>query len=289
MSVKIIADSGCDSSPEVREQLDLELIPLSVLVPGHPEIKDDLDVDTKHVLDIMNAAKEPTRSACPSVDDYAKRMIAYDECVVITLSQLISGSYNCARVARDMVLSIYPDKKIHIFDSMSASVGELLVAYFIDGLKQLGDTFETIIEKTENFINNGHLKTMLVLEDLSTLVKNGRLSRVKGIVSSVLSIHPILADNGKGEIEALYTVRGLNQAFAKLVNTVHEFTCNTIPRSVRLILSHCHAPERAQQVKKAILDTCQAIKEVIIVPTGGISTMYANKGGIVVTFQYKGF
>ena len=282
MSIKIIADSGCDSSTEIREELDLELVPLTITVSGHPEMKDEVSLDTKYLLDIMNASKEPARSACASIDDYAKRMIAYDESVIITLSQRLSGSYNSACVARDMVLNIYPDKKIYVFDSKTASAGELRVAFFIDSLKKIGDTFETIIEKTDNFIDN--FRTMLVLEDLSTLVKNGRLSKVKGIVSSVLSIHPILADNGKGEIEALHTVRGLNQAFAKLVSTVQEFTCNKIPQSVKLILSHCHAPERAQQVKQAILDTCQAIKEIIVVPTGGISTMYANQGGIVVAF-----
>lgn len=282
MSIKIIADSCCDTTPELREQLDIDLVPLHITIPGYSDIADTVDIDTDDLIVKMNSTKEPARTACPSVHDYASRMRKEEECIVITISKLLSGSYNAARLAREMVLKESPEKKIHIFDSQSAASGELLIAMFVNKLKKLGETYESIIERTESLIKK--FRTLFVLEDLGNLVKNGRMSRVKGIVASVFSMHPVLGDNGMGEIESLHIVRGLNQAFTKLVSTVRDLTSSFAPKSTPLVVSHCHNSPRAEMLKEEFLEACPAISDVTIVPTSGLSTIYASKGGIVIAF-----
>ncbi len=282
MGLKIIADSCCDTTAALRDQLELDLVPLIIKIPGYGEILDEVGVDTGVLVEKMSQTKEPARTACPSIDDYANRMAQHDESVVITLSQHLSGSNNAAHVARNLVLQQHPEKKIHIFDSQSAAAGELLIAMFIDRLKKLGETFEDIVVKTEAFIKS--FRTLFVLEDVGNLVKNGRMSKVKGIVASVLSIHPVLADNGEGEIQSMSIVRGLTQALAKLVSLIGSLTEAKPAQSTPLVLSHCHCEARALTVKEQILLRCPAISDIVVVPTSGLSTIYANKGGIIVAF-----
>lgn len=282
MSVKIIVDSCCDTTEELRQQLDLSIAPLVISIPGYKNIIDTVDNDTSLLLEKIASVKEPASTACPSVDSYVELMKAQDETIVVTLSSNLSGSYNSACAARDLVLEKHPNKKIHILDSLSASAGELLIVFFVDSLRKAGEGFSSIIAKAEAFIHG--FRTMFVLEDLSTLVKNGRMSKVKGIVASVLGIRPICADNGAGEIVSLHAVRGLEQAFTKLIKVIGELTVTKPIRSLQMVLSHCHNPERADSLKTRILEKCPAIKEITVVPTSGLSTIYANKGGIVIAF-----
>lgn len=283
MAIKIIADSCCDTTPEIREKYDISLVPLILKIPGYGEIRDTLDVDTQQVVDLMAASSEPVRSACPSVEDYAQVMRQYDECVVVTLSQKLSGSYNSARVAGELVCKEHPEKKVHVFDSQSAASGELLIVMHIDSLRAQGLPFEQVVQQTEDYIRT--MRTFFVLEDLMNLVKNGRMSKVKGIVASVLSIHPVLADNGDGEIVSLHTVRGLANSLTSLVNSVKEQLLSKLPKSIPLVMTQCLCPDRALSIRESLLRECPALSDVTIVPASGLSTIYANKGGIILAFN----
>ena len=128
------------------------------------------------------------------------------------------------------------------------------------------------------------MKTHFVLEDLGNLVKNGRISRTAGFVGTMLNLRPIMGENGHGEIIPLEKVRGTANAMRRLVELVAEETDHLPAASKLLVLSHCNCQERAMQLKKAFLERCAVFKDVIVVPTGGLSTVYANDGGIVIAF-----
>ncbi len=125
-------------------------------------------------------------------------MAKQPESFVITLSSKLSGSYNAACVGRDIALEADPSLKIHVFDSESASAGETRIALFLRDLIDAGLPFEEIVEKATAFIAT--MKTHFVLEDLSHLVKNGRISRAAGLIGTVLNIRPIMGENGHGEL-----------------------------------------------------------------------------------------
>ncbi|MEG0750523.1 MAG: DegV family protein [Oscillospiraceae bacterium] len=281
MSLAIIADSCCDTTPEIREKLGVILVPLTI-ESGPNSFIDDLSLDTDKLLASMDESKEATHSACPSVETYAEHMRNSDESIVVTLSSKLSGSYNSARLACELVKEETPQKKIAVFDSKSAASAELLIALFVDKLRSLGESFEAVVAKTDEYINSLH--TLFVLENLSNMVKNGRMSKVKGIVASVLSIHPVLADDGSGEIRILHTVRGLNHSLDKLVSCVCEFA-ETHPANSRVLaISHCNCAERAEQIRDDIMAHSRAFSEAIIVPARGISTVYESAGGVVIAF-----
>ncbi len=282
MAIKIIADSCCDTTPELKKALGITHVPLTIIPATNICFVDDEKIDLKSLMAEMKKAKDPVRTACPSVEAYADAMRACDECIVITLSAKLSGSYNAARLARQAVLEEFPDKKIFVADSKSASAGELLIALHAHDLIANGASYMETVKGVTELI--GRMHTLFVLEDLSNLVKNGRMSKVEGVVASVMSLHPVLSDNGDGEIAKLKVVRGLQNALNHMVAVIAEMTKNEPAKSLTLTLAYCNCLGRAENLRLDLLEKCPAFKEIILVPTAGISTVYANEGGIVVAF-----
>ena len=278
MSIQIIIDSCCDVTPALRRALRFEVASLTVRV-GEQSFRDDETLSVPALLQAMKACKDSATSACPSPEEYASLMRRADQSVVVTLSSKLSGSYNAAMVARDMVLEEFPEKRIHVFDSESASAGELRVALLLRQYIDGGMEFDEIVEKTTQFIAG--MKTFFVLEDLSNLVKNGRISKVAGLMGTMLSIRPIMGENGHGEIIQLDKVRGTQTAMRRLVEIVAAHTSQFPQTTLTLVLSYCNCPQRAAELKEKLLAASAALREVILVPTCGISTLYANDGGVV--------
>lgn len=278
MSIQIIIDSCCDVTPALRRAMRFEVASLTVRV-GEQSFRDDETLSVPALLQAMKACKDSATSACPSPEEYASLMRRADQSVVVTLSSKLSGSYNAAMVARDMVLEEFPEKRIHVFDSESASAGELRVALLLRQYIDGGMEFDEIVEKTTQFIAG--MKTFFVLEDLSNLVKNGRISKVAGLMGTMLSIRPIMGENGHGEIIQLDKVRGTQTAMRRLVEIVAAHTSQFPQNTLTLVLSYCNCPQRAAELKEKLLAASVALREVILVPTCGISTLYANDGGVV--------
>ena len=280
MNIQIIVDSCCDVTDALRNVLSLSLASLKITVGEH--FYEDGTIDTGVLVADMKACRTAPTTACPSPEEYAALMSRADASLVVTLSSKLSGSYNAACVGRDLALEKAPEKKIHVFDSESASAGETRIALLLRDMIDGGMGFEEIVEKTTAFIAN--MKTHFVLEDLGNLVKNGRISRTAGFVGTMLNLRPIMGENGHGEIIPLEKVRGTANAMRRLVELVAEETDHLPAASKLLVLSHCNCQERALQLKKAFLERCAVFKDVIVVPTGGLSTVYANDGGIVIAF-----
>ncbi len=130
MDIQIIVDSCCDLTPALRNLLRVSVASLKIDV-GSIHYVDDEHIDTKKLIADMKAYKNAPSTACPSPDEYAALMEKSEESFVVTLSGKLSGSYNAACVGREMVLERSPEKKIHIFDSESASAGETLIALML--------------------------------------------------------------------------------------------------------------------------------------------------------------
>ena len=137
--------------------------------------------------------------------------------------------------------------------------------------------FEEIVETVENYINSQN--TYFVLENLETLRKNGRLSNLKAFVANALKIKPVMGATPEGTIIQLDQARGMNKALMKLVDYVVEQTESSQEKV--LAISHCNCRERAEMVKDAIVKRIP-VKDVVLLDTAGVSTMYANDGGIIV-------
>ena len=277
MSYKIVVDSCCELPEKYSNDPRFERVPLSLEV-GDYHILDDENFDQKSFLQKVAACPTCPKSSCPSPERYRT---AYDcdaeHIYAVTLSAELSGSYNSAVLGMNLLKENAPDKKIHVFNSRSASVGETLIALKIEECEQQGMEFEEVVETVENYINSQN--TYFVLENLETLRKNGRLSNLKAFVATALKIKPVMGATPEGTIIQLDQARGMNKALMKLVDYVVEQTENSQEKV--LAISHCNCRERAEMVKDAIVKRIP-VKDVVLLDTAGVSTMYANDGGIIV-------
>ncbi len=276
MSYKIIIDSCGEFIEKWKEDSRFESVPLTLNVGGETIVDDD-SFDQISFIKKVAACPECPKSACPSPERYMK---AYDcdadHVYAVTLSSELSGSYNSAVLGKSLLLEENPEKKVHVFNSRSASVGETLIGMKIQECEEMGCSFEETVEKVEAYIEEQH--TFFVLDDLETLRKNGRLSKVKSLVASALKIKPVMGSTPEGTICQLDQARGINKALVKMAQNIVEKAENSQDKV--LAISHCNCKDRAELLKNALLEKIE-VKEVVILDTAGVSTMYANNGGVI--------
>ena len=278
MSFKIIVDSCCDLTPaQLREECFVK-VPLTIRVGSHTIVDDDT-FDQGELLWRMKESETAPQSACPSPMQYLEAFdCGADDLYVVTLSALLSGSHNAAAQARSIWLEDHPGANVHIFNSCSASAGEVLVALKIQELAQSGMDFTTVVDQVSRYINE--MQTYFVLETLDTLRKAGRLNRVQSIVTSTLRIKLLMGATPEGEICKKGQAMSVKQALNKMVALMADDLKHV---GKRLSIVHCNCLERAFYVKELAMKQCR-FDEILVSDTGGISTMYANDGGIVVAY-----
>jgi DegV family protein with EDD domain len=278
MSYRIIGDSCTDLTPELKSDPHFFLVPLTIHMGGI-DIVDDDTFDQKDFLTKIAAFAESPKSSCPSPEAYMKLFEGDDDIYIVTLSSNLSGSYNSAVLAKKLYLEEHKDRNIEIIDSRSASVAQTLIAMKIKELVEMGNNFAQIVELVTEFRKS--MNTKFVLESLENLRKNGRLSNMQAIIISVLNIKLIMEGNKEGNIAKLDQARGINRALKKMTEMISKDAIDSKNRIVAI--AHCNNYERALFVKEQILKRIE-FKEVLITDTAGISSLYANNGGIIVSY-----
>ena len=277
MSYKIVVDSCCELPEEYLNDSRFQIVPLGLEV-GDYQIMDDENFDQAVFLQKVAECPKCPKSSCPSPESYMNACHTDAEHVyVITLSSHLSGSYNSAMLGKNLYEEKYGEKQIHVIDSESASCGEAQIALKLVELEEQGLSFEHIVEEIEKFRSDVH--TYFVLDNLETLHKNGRLTTIKALVASTLNIKPIMAGD-KGVIVQKGQSVGMKKALGKLADMIVAEVKH--PEDRRLMITHCNAPARAELLKKLVLAKTE-FKDCMILDTRGISSMYANDGGIIVT------
>lgn len=277
MSFHIVADSCCELTADMKKRGNIEIAPLTLEVGGE-SILDDETFDQKYFLKRVAECPECPKSACPSPDYFRKSFLnGAERCYAVTLSAQLSGSYNSAVLGANLAQEENEDLKIHVFNSRSASIGETLIVKKIVECEEAGMSFESVVETVELYISTQH--TYFVLENLETLRKNGRLSKAKALVASALKIKPVMGATSEGDIVQLDQARGINKALMKMVDAIVNDAQHVENKT--LAISHCNCPERAEMVKEALLERL-AVQDVFVLDTQGVSSMYANDGGIII-------
>lgn len=279
MSYKIVIDSCGELTPEMKSSGKFSNIPLTLQV-DNLEIIDDETFHQKEFLEAVAKSPNCPKSACPSPEKYKEACEGAEEHVyIVTLSANLSGSYNSAVLGRELYLEEQNEKSknIHVFNSRSASVGQSLIALKIQECEEKGMPFCQVVEETEKYI--GGMRTYFVLENLETLRKNGRLGLVKALVASALKIKPVMGEDGEGNILQLDQARGINKALMKMIDHVEKNIEN--PQEKILGITNCNCPERAEMIREE-LERRLKVKDIIMVEAAGVSSMYANDGGIII-------
>ncbi len=277
MNRKIIADSGTDVNDRILNSDLIDFAPFNLEIDGEHFI-DTLDLDKEAYLKKVEASKKTPSTAAPSPEYFYNVFKEVDEAFAVTISAKLSGSYNSAMSAKNMVLEDFKEKAVHIFDSKSASAGETLITLKLKEFIESGLEFDAIVEKTTHFIDN--MKTYFFLQNFDNLVKTGRTNQYIATIAKLLNIS-IIGTANDGEIELVEKVRGQKKAIAKLSKLVTDSKVDFSEKT--LSISHVDALETAQELK-ALVENAVNFKDIVIQETSGLCTNYASRSGLVIAF-----
>lgn len=274
---KIVVDSCGELPIELKQDGHFETVSLELEVNGL-RVRDDENFNQPEFLKMVKESPVGPKSSCPSPEEYMESYKGEaDHVYVVTLSAELSGSYNSAVLGKNLYEEEYgTEKKIYVFNSRSASIGETLIGIKIQEYEEAGCSFEEVVEKVEAYIDS--MDTYFVLETLETLRKNGRLSNLKAFIASTLNIKPVMGATKEGLICQLDQARGMNKALEKMVQSMIAKTVDC--ENKILAISHCNCPERAKAVKEKV-EQLVKFKRIIVIDTAGVSSMYANDGGVI--------
>ncbi|MTI66218.1 MAG: DegV family protein [Firmicutes bacterium] len=273
MSINIIADSGCDLNNEIRKKLNLSIVPLTIEL-NNSEFLDDSNLNMKKFLNFMKKSPTAPKTASPSPIKFINNFSKSDTNLVVTLSSKISSTYNNAILAKDS-----DNSSVHVFDSLSASVGETLVCLKINELYNKNMTTPNIVKKVNDYINE--METFFLLDSLDNLIKSGRVNKIKGKLASILSIRPIMGATEEGTIKLIEKARGKKKSFKRLIDLIGEKGDNLEEKI--LGIAHCNCLDKAKKLKEEAIRNYN-FKDVIIVKMGGVISSYANENGILIAF-----
>lgn len=283
MSYQILIDSCGDLTEKMRNHPHIRSIPLKIRV-GKKEYIDDASLNRQDLLtDIVHSPTMPV-SSCPSPAQYVDACDGkVDRIYIITGSSALTGSYNSACLAKKIREEEQEQEQkkqqIHVIDSRSASAGELLLARQIIQWENEKIPAEEIVKRIRKFVET--MMTRFVLEDLTMLERSGRLTGLKARLAGALHICPVLGSTKEGTICQTGQARGIKRAVSTMV---HRIAADRKEREIHcVVISHCCQEEMAIEVKTKLKKILPTIP-IILVGTGGIASMYAGKGGIIVAY-----
>ena len=279
MGFKIVVDSCCDLTGQMLKDPHFVKVPLTIRSNGSSFI-DNETFDQADLLWAMKQSDDAPATACPSPQSYldAYQGPEEEDVYVVTLSALLSGSHNSAEQAKLLMEEDHPNKNVYVVNSCSASSGEVLVALKVRELAESGAPFKHVVREVEQFIYQ--MQTMFVLETLENLRKNGRLTRLQSVITGALKIKLLMGATPEGEICKLGQTLSMKQALSKMV----DHMANDPAHAGRVLaICHCNCLDRAFQVKAMAEQRCK-FAHILILEAGGITSVYANDGGIVTAY-----
>lgn len=274
MIKKIISDSGANVLH--LDDTSFENIPLTIHVDG-TDYQDDASLSVDEFIEALHQNDGKTSTACPSIAQWQKAFEGADEIYAITITSVLSGSYNSAVQAANLYREDHPETKIHVIDSLSAGPEMELI---IDKLKEsidAGLNFDEICAKINAYKEKTHLN--FALESLDNLAKNGRISPAVAKVAKMLKIR-IIGRPDDGKLTPIGKARGARKTISYLIKDMEEHGFS----NGRVIIAHILNEEGADNLKQAILAK-HPEASVEIREARGLCTYYAQKGGLMVGYE----
>lgn len=282
----IMTDSCCDLPRKYIEDNNIPYVSLTCRFAGD-EYPDDFGVslDYKTFYNGMRRGEIPKTSQ-PNAEAFYKvfKEIVTEgrDVIYICVSSGLSGTYNSANIAKDMIAEEYKDTRVVIVDILTASLGQGLMVINAVELKKSGASFEDVVSYLEKSRHN--LNTYITVDDLNHLKRGGRISLTAAIIGMVLHIKPILTINDEGKVLPVLKVKGRKSA----VNKLAEYVFKRIENPEEQIISICHGDTEleAEKLKELILKEIK-VKDIIINYVGPVVGTYGGPGALAVFFIGK--
>ncbi|CAG7840951.1 DegV domain-containing protein [Clostridium haemolyticum] len=283
---KILTDSCCDLPIDYLINNNVNYVSLTYRLDDK-EYYDDFGKSVKYTefYNYMRKGNIPKTSQVNPQSFYNAFKDILDkkeDILYICVSSGLSGTYNSANIAKNMILDEYKDSKIEIIDGLTASLGQGLMVMKAVEMKNQGMNLEQVAENLENI--RYKLNTYITVDDLNHLKKGGRISSTAALFGAVLHIKPILTLNDEGKVISILKVKGKKNLIRKLTEIVCEKIIN--PEQEEICICHADSKIEAEKLKESILKKIQ-VKNVIINDIGPVVGTYGGPGALAVFFIGK--
>ena len=278
MTWHIVSDTSCDlfTLEGGDGAYDFTTIPFTIRI-GDKEYVDDERMPVEEMLTDNETNAELAQTSCPAPEAWLKAFSVPGPVVAFTISSALSGSYNSACTARNMILEDEPDRQIAVIDSKATGPELVVLIRKAQELILAGKDFNEV-EKT---LNETAEKTHIIfaLASYHNLIKAGRVSRLKGLIAGHLGFWGIGIGDENGEI----AMRGKARGDKSMVRFMTEEIRKIGPAGKKIVICHCQNEKAAEALKNQLLFEVPNI-QVDLIPTRGLDSFYAERHGLIVAF-----
>lgn len=279
MAWMIVSDTSCEirELPHLAPGVQFALVPFKIRV-GEREYVDLPTLNTAHMLQAMTDYNGASSTACPSPEEWAEYFLQADCSIALTISHNLSGSYNAAMAAREMILEEHPEKQIFVMDTLSCSGALAGAAALANRLIGEGKDFATICEELTKWCEAGHI--LFALASFDNLAKAGRVNRVVGFIAGRLNMRVLGRRTADGKIDFFFKTRGESRVLAKILEQMDE---DGYDGTRPVLISQCNNLNAAELLEHGI-HAKWPDAQVDIVPCSGLCSFYAQDLGIIITY-----
>ena len=280
MGIRIVIDSTSDVTDEIIKKYNLKVVPLTVNFEKESYL-DKIELSTKEFFEKLAAAdKLPTTTLVSPgafVEAFSEILLEGDQVLGLFLASEFSGTYDSARMAKDMIGS----GDIHIIDTRSVCLGSFALILEAIELVEQNKAIEDIVEILEKLREK--IIAVAALDTLKYLEKGGRLSKGQAVVGSLLNVKPIIAIVD-GKIQVIEKIRGKNKAVKWFDEWIEKNNYDLSDKSV--LLFHGRAYEQLKLLRETIEEKYK-IKNIIEQEIGAVIGTHAGPGVLGIGFLNK--
>ena len=281
---RIITDSTTDLAPEMIRELGVQVAPLCYVMDGstYHNIPGGGEMSDQAFYQKLREGTMPTTTQINSeefVALFTPVLEAGEDILYIAFSSGLSGTCQSAHLAARELKDRFPERRVEVFDSLCASMGEGLLVYHAATRKNQGATMDEVLAwLKENVL---HLCHWFTVDDLNHLKRGGRVSTATALVGTMLGIKPVLHVDDEGHLIPVSKVRGRKQSLDALVKKMEETAID--PQHQVVFLSHGDCLEDARYVAKQVKEKL-GVKEVKINFIGPVIGAHSGPGTVALFF-----
>ena len=281
MAYQIITDSCCDLPRNIKEQLQLTCIDITLMFRDRVWA-DTSDEGLKTVYDGLRTGEIATTAAA-NPQDWASVIepVLADgrDALVLAFSSGLSTTYQSAVIAAQEPQEKYPERTVKVVDTLCASMGQGLLVWYACHQQQAGKSLEEVCAWCED--NKLNLCHWITVDDLMFLKRGGRVSATTAVLGTMLNIKPILHVDDEGHLIKVSTARGRKASIDALAA---KAAATALPgQNDTMFISHGDCQEEAEYLAK-VLKEKHGVKEVIIGYIGGVIGSHSGPGTMALFF-----
>ncbi len=283
----ILTDSSCDLPASMAEQMQIEVLPLTLDLEGecYKNYLDGREIGFHDFYERAKTAKSMKTSAVNQqqfMDIFEPLLAAGNDILYLGFSSGLSGTYNASVLAANEMREKYPERKIITVDTLCASLGQGMFAYLCWQQKQAGKTIEEVAAYAESIVPN--LAHWFTVDDLMFLKRGGRVSAATAIVGSALSIKPVMHVDDEGHLIKTGVARGRKASIRALLAEMEKSAIN--PADQHIFISHGDCEDDANYLANLIREKF-GVKDITINYVGPVIGAHSGPGTLALFFLGK--